>query len=105
MIRQLRVRNLALIDELELELDPGLNVITGETGAGKSVLLGAIAALSGRRVSSESVRSGADAAIVEALFESQPLLERARELGLASRDDSELLVVRTVSRQGRGKVQ
>ncbi len=105
MIRQLRVRNLALIDELELELDPGLNVITGETGAGKSVLLGAIAALSGRRVSSESVRSGADAAIVEALFESQPLLERARELGLASRDDSELLVVRRVSRDGRCKVQ
>ena len=105
MIRQLRVRNLALIDELELELDPGLNVITGETGAGKSVLLGAIAALSGRRVSSESVRSGADAAIVEALFESQPLLERARELGLASRDDSELLVVRRVSREGLGKVQ
>ncbi len=105
MIRELRVQNLALIDELELELEPGLNVITGETGAGKSVLLGAIAALSGRRVSSESVRSGADAATVEALFEGQPLLARARELGLASRDDSELLVVRRVSREGRGKVQ
>ena len=105
MIRQLRVRNLALIDELELELEPGLNVITGETGAGKSVLLGAIAVLSGRRVSSESVRSGADAATVEALFEGQSLLARARELGLASRDDSELLVVRRVSREGRGKVQ
>ena len=105
MIRELRVQNLALIDELELELEPGLNVITGETGAGKSVLLGAIAALSGRRVSSESVRSGADAATVEALFESQPLLARARELGLASRDDSELLGVRIISREGRGKVQ
>ncbi len=104
MIRYLRVRNLAVIDELELELEPGLNVITGETGAGKSVLLGAIAALSGRRISSESVRSGADAATVEAIFEGQPLLEHARELGLASEDDSELLVVRRVPREGRGKV-
>ncbi len=104
MIRHLRVRNLALIDELELDFEPGLNVITGETGAGKSVLLGAIAALSGRRVSSESVRSGASAASVEAVFEGQPLLARARELGLASADDAELLVVRSVSREGRGKV-
>ena len=88
MIRLLRVRNLALIDELELELEPGLNVITGETGAGKSVLLGAIAALAGRRVSSESVRSGAEAATLGALFEGQPLLARARGVGLAGQGTS-----------------
>ena len=69
MIRTLRVRNLAVIEELELELEPGLNVITGETGAGKTVLLGAIATLSGRRVSSEGVRTGAATAAVEAVFE------------------------------------
>lgn len=104
MIRTLRVRNLAVIEELELELEPGLNVITGETGAGKTVLLGAIATLSGRRVSSEGVRTGAATAAVEAIFETPRLLERARDLGLAREDDTELLVTRSVSREGRGKV-
>ena len=104
MIRTLRVRNLAVIEELELELAPGLNVITGETGAGKSVLLGAIATLCGRRVSSEAVRSGESSASVEAILEDPGLIERARELGLAGEDDSVLLVSRSVSREGRGKV-
>lgn len=58
MIRALRVRNLVTIDALELELGPGLTVVTGETGAGKSLLLGAIALLSGQRVGSELVRAG-----------------------------------------------
>ena len=58
MIRTLRVRNLAVIAELELELDGGLNVLTGETGAGKSVLLQAIALLCGRRVASDAIRAG-----------------------------------------------
>ena len=93
-----------MIEELELELEPGLNVITGETGAGKTVLLGAIATLSGRRVSSEGVRTGAATAAVEAVFEAPRLLERARNLGLAREEDTELLVTRSVSREGRGKV-
>jgi DNA repair protein RecN (Recombination protein N) len=105
MIRTLRVRNLAVIEDLELRLGAGLTVITGETGAGKSVLLSAISLLSGRRVSTEAIRSGESEASVEALFDSQDLLERARELGLAHDEDSELLVSRTLSREGRGRVR
>ena len=104
MIETLRVRNLVTIEELELELGPGLTVVTGETGAGKSVLLGAIALLSGRRVGSELVRAGAADASVEATLRSPSLLARARALGLAGEGDQPLLVSRTLSREGRGKV-
>jgi len=98
------VRNLVTIESLELELGPGLTVVTGETGAGKSVLLGAIALLSGQRVGAELLRAGAADASVEALLRSPALLARARELGLAGEDDEELLVTRTLAREGRGKV-
>lgn len=104
MIETLRVRNLVTIESLELELGPGLTVVTGETGAGKSVLLGAIALLSGQRVGAELLRAGAADASVEALLRSPALLARARELGLAGEDDEELLVTRTLAREGRGKV-
>ena len=104
MIATLRVRNLVTIEELELELGPGLTVITGETGAGKSLLLGAIALLSGQRVGSELVRAGAKEAQVEAILRSPALLARARELGLAADDEDELLVARSLSREGRGRV-
>ncbi len=104
MIRALRVRNLATIEELALELGPGLHVVTGETGAGKSVLLGAITALGGRRISAEAVRTGAESATVEAILEGEAILARARELGLAEDGDSELLVQRTIAADGRGKV-
>ena len=104
MIRALRVRNLVTIDALELELGPGLTVVTGETGAGKSLLLGAIALLSGQRVGSELVRAGAREAEVEAIFASPELVGRARGLGLAGDGEEELLVSRSVSREGRGRV-
>ncbi len=103
MIRTLRVENLATIEELELELGAGLNVVTGETGAGKSVLLNAIALLCGRRVPSEAIRTGASSASVEAIIDAPELIERARELGLAE-DEEELLVSRRIAREGRGKV-
>ena len=104
MIETLRVRNLVTIETLELELGPGLTVVTGETGAGKSVLLGAIALLSGQRVGSELVRAGASEASVEATLRSPSLLARARALGLAGAADEQLLVSRTLAREGRGKV-
>ncbi|MFI5315121.1 MAG: DNA repair protein RecN [Myxococcota bacterium] len=104
MIATLRVRNLVTIEDLELELGPGLTVITGETGAGKSLLLGAIALLSGERVGSELVRAGAKEAQVEAILRSPALLERARALGVAADGEDELLVSRSVSREGRGRV-
>ena len=104
MIRTLRVRNLATIEELELDLGPGLHILTGETGAGKSVLLAALALLRGGRVSSELVRTGADEGSVEAVLCGEELLDRAREAGLAGDGDEELLITRTIARTGRGRV-
>ena len=69
MLRFLSIRNLAVIDSLELEFEPGLNVLTGETGAGKSILVGAVGLLVGGRASAELVRTGEDQATVEAVFE------------------------------------
>jgi DNA repair protein RecN (Recombination protein N) len=69
MLRSLAVRDYALIEELEVEFDSGLNVITGETGAGKSILIGALKLLLGERASTEAVRAGARKAIVEGVFD------------------------------------
>ena len=76
MIRFLSIRDLAVIDHLELELDVGLNVLTGETGAGKSIVVGALALLRGGRASSDLVRTGADKAVVEAAAETSDGRER-----------------------------
>ena len=69
MLRFLSIRNLAVIERLELEFEPGLNVLTGETGAGKSILVGAVALIVGGRASAELVRTGAEQASVEGVFE------------------------------------
>ncbi|MCH7746774.1 MAG: DNA repair protein RecN [Acidobacteria bacterium] len=76
MIRFLSIRDLAVIDHLELELDAGLNILTGETGAGKSIVVGALALLRGGRASSDLVRTGADKAVVEAATETADGRER-----------------------------
>ncbi|MGB4503319.1 MAG: AAA family ATPase, partial [Syntrophaceticus sp.] len=65
MLIQLMIRNFALIENIELMLGPGLNVLTGETGAGKSIIIDAMNLLVGERASSELVRSGADKAQIE----------------------------------------
>ena len=69
MLRTLTIRDYALIDELEVEFDSGLNIITGETGAGKSILLGALGLLLGDRASTEALRTGAKKAVVEGQFD------------------------------------
>jgi DNA repair protein RecN (Recombination protein N) len=69
MLRFISIRNLAVIDHLEVEFGPGLNVLTGETGAGKSILVGAVGLLVGGRASADLVRTGEDQATVEAVFE------------------------------------
>ena len=76
MIRFLSIRDLAVINHLELELDAGLNILTGETGAGKSIVVGALALLRGGRASSDLVRTGADKAVVEAEAETADGRER-----------------------------
>ncbi|MEM6783961.1 MAG: DNA repair protein RecN [Bacteroidota bacterium] len=69
MLRTLRVRDYAIIDRLEVEFDSGLNIITGETGAGKSILLGALKLILGERASLEAIRTGAKKAIIEGVFD------------------------------------
>lgn len=69
MLRFLGVRHLAVIDQLEVEFEPGFNVLTGETGAGKSVLIEAINLLVGGRASADLVRTGEDIATAQAIFE------------------------------------
>ena len=68
MLEYLRIRNLALIEDMELEFSPGMNVLTGETGAGKSFILKALGFLLGDKLSADMVRAGAERAQVEALF-------------------------------------
>jgi DNA repair protein RecN (Recombination protein N) len=88
VLRFLSVRHLAVIDRLELEFEPGLNVLTGETGAGKSILVGAVGLLVGGRASADLVRTGEETAAVEAIFEA---------------DGREIIVRREISAQGRSR--
>jgi DNA repair protein RecN (Recombination protein N) len=72
MLRLLRVTHFALIEELTLEFHPGLNVLSGETGAGKSLIVDALGLLAGARASTEQIRTGEDRAVVEAVFDLSP---------------------------------
>ena len=91
MLRFLGVRHLAVIEHLEVEFTPGLNILTGETGAGKSVLMEAVSLLVGGRASAEFVRTGQDQASVQAVFE------------LAAGEPGEAVVRREVASQGRSR--
>ena len=72
MLRELRIKNFAVIDEAALDFGAGLNVLTGETGAGKTIVLNALGLISGGRVSAEIIRHGEEEASVEALFAESP---------------------------------
>jgi len=103
MLTCLRVHSLAIIDELEVELGPGLNVVTGETGAGKSILVTALQLVLGAKGRPEVVRSGAKRAEVEALFEIRDDVVRER-LALAGIEAADELVIRrVVSSSGRAR--
>jgi len=105
VIERLRIQQLALVEELEIEFGPGLNVLTGETGAGKSIVLGALGLLAGARADRDSIREGADEAVVEAVFEIEGLTDL--EASLAERgleaEDGALIVRRSLQRSGRGR--
>ncbi|MEN6560638.1 MAG: DNA repair protein RecN [Acidobacteriota bacterium] len=101
MIKLLRVRNLATIEELEVPLEPGFSILTGETGAGKSIIIDAIRLILGEKGSPDLVRTGKAEAFVEAVFDVTGLpLDLA---GLPEPEDGELLVQRSVTDQGSGK--
>ena len=108
MLELFQIRDYALIDVLDIEFRPGFNVITGETGAGKSILVGALGLALGARASSDTVRSGADRASVEASFHIQDMSPRLKEL-LTEADialeDNTLILSRTVSSDGRSRAQ
>jgi DNA repair protein RecN (Recombination protein N) len=102
VLHQLAIRNFAIIDQLQVDWQPGLNVITGETGAGKSIIIDAVGALLGDRLGPEVVRSGADRALIEGVFsvdghaDLAPILE---EYGLEP-EDGALIVSREVAGSG-----
>jgi len=107
VLRWVRVENVAVIESLEVEFSAGLNILTGETGAGKSILVDALGVILGDKASSELIRTGADSAVVEAGFELAPvpeaLAERLAEAGVDP--DEQIVVRRELSRGGgRGKV-
>lgn len=105
MLTELNISNFAIIDEMKVSFADGLNVITGETGAGKSIIIGAVGLLLGDRVTSDMIRSFEDSAVVEALFdisEKDNLKEKLQRMGL--RDGDELMLRRVISRSGKNRV-
>jgi DNA repair protein RecN (Recombination protein N) len=103
MLSALRIEHFAIIDSLEVGFEAGLTVLTGETGAGKSILVDALHLALGGRAQADVVRTGFDEATVEAVFAaSPPVRERLRALGLP--DGPELLIRRVVHRAGRSRV-
>jgi len=107
LIESLRIESLAVVESADLELGPGLHVVTGETGAGKSLVLGAVALLAGGRADPESVRPGADAARVEAILrvDAVPGLARALEEQGLEVEAGGVAVQRTVAREGRSRAR
>jgi len=106
MLIELRLRNLAVIEEVTVPFGPGLNAVTGETGAGKSIVVDAILLVMGARAQPDLIRSGADSAVIEALFELPPDHPAAEVLEAAghSAPDGALVLKREISRAGRHRV-
>lgn len=103
MLTALRVKNLALVEQVRLDLQPGLNVITGETGAGKSILLGALALLLGERADRKFIREGEEACGAEALFsldDAKGVNALLEEFGVNPCDDGQLIIRRIVKTNG-----
>lgn len=98
MLTNLHVKNLALIDEAEVEFGPGLNILTGETGAGKSILIGSINAALGKKISREMIRTGETSALVELVFETENphVLELLKEMDLEA-EEGQVIISRKIT--------
>ena len=105
MLEELSITNFAIIDRLAVRFAPGFNVLTGETGAGKSIIIDAVGAVLGGRVSAEMVRSGAEVARVEAIFtleeEDSPIGELLRDHDVLDEDEGTLILRREIGANGR----
>jgi DNA repair protein RecN (Recombination protein N) len=107
MLTTLRIKNLALVTDLTLELEAGYNAITGETGAGKSIIIGALTLVLGERADRTLIRSGSDSCSVEAVFELTGLRARVKafleENGLEPYEDNQLVLKRTFTSAGTNR--
>lgn len=103
MLRTLSIENIAVIEKAKIDFDGGLNVLTGETGAGKSIVVDSINAVLGERTSKELVRTGSDFAFVSAFFENinATVCGELEKLGYTPEDDGSLLITRRISKEGR----
>ena len=106
MLSELTITNFAIIDELHLRFSPGFNVLTGETGAGKSIIIDAVSLLLGGRADTGVIRAGADEARVEGIFTLNPLSQETilpllRENGLEGDREDTLILAREIRREGR----
>lgn len=101
MLTSLQIENVAVIEKAEVQFDHGLNVLTGETGAGKSILIDSINAILGNRASKELIRTGADKAVIRAAFESIPdtVMDKLEQAGYVR--ESDLFLVREIHRSGK----
>jgi DNA repair protein RecN (Recombination protein N) len=104
MLVELRAENYAVIDHAIAVFGPGLNLLTGETGAGKSILVDALALLMGGKASTELVRHGADKATVSCVFESTPAAEQVLEENGIDSEGSEIILRREILQTGKGRV-
>ena len=104
MLRELRIKNFAIIDEVILELRAGLNILTGETGAGKSIILNALGLIAGERGAADIIRNGEDEATVEALFDGLPPGVDALLASAGFEVTDELVIKRVLSRSGKNRI-
>jgi DNA repair protein RecN (Recombination protein N) len=107
MLTELRIANFAVIEQLNLEFSGGFQVLTGETGAGKSILVEALALLVGGRASNDQIRAESEEAELQASFSipaKSPLIASLRDCGVLAHDETELIIRRILSRSGRNRV-
>src|SRR5271169_1977719 len=109
MLKELNIKNFAIIDQLRVEFTPGLNVLTGETGAGKSIVVDALNLALGERASADLIRTGCQEAVVEAAFElnhagTQEIVALLAEQGIEVNSGEDLIVRRVLSSSGKNKV-
>ena len=101
MLKLLHIENIAVIEKADIEFKPGLNVLTGETGAGKSIVIDALSAVTGGRTSRDSIRAGAESASVTAIFDLEQELAWFENNGITQDESGEIIILRKISAEGK----